>query len=688
MSMNPAVSGHHDPVVLYVAPDGDDAWSGARPDPNAEHTDGPFATIARARDAIRELKRAQGGLKRPVRVSIRAGTYFLPEPLVLSAEDSGTEQCPITYAAHEGEKPVISGGARIIGWRRTEVNGRAAWAAHVPAVANREWYFRQLWLNDERRPRPRLPKEGFYRFEGLVDAGPETPWNEGQKRARYAPGDLRDWRNIGDVEVVAFHLWVDSHLPIAALDESERIVTFTGPSIFRLTEDFASGGARYWVENVFEALDTPGQWYLDRGTATVYYLPKPGEEPDRVSVIAPRLGQVLRFEGEVEQQRWIEHVRLEGLAFMHTEWDLPAGQAGAAQAAVTVPGAIVWQGARNCAVRDCTIAHVGNYAVELSAGCRDNTISGNAMFDLGAGGVKVGHGTSHTLVSDNEIGDGGHVFHAAVGVWIGNSGHNQVIHNHIHDLDYTGVSVGWTWGYGASDAVENRVEFNHIHHVGRGMLSDLGGIYTLGISPGTVLRHNLIHDSWSATYGGWGIYLDEGSSEIVVEDNVVYRTKTGGFHQHYGRENVIRNNIFALGKEMQVTRSREEEHRSFSFERNIVYWTEGELLSGTWKNGNFFFDYNLYCHADESGESPPTEEGQARRLAYQEGCLPVTFAGASLDQWRARGMDVHSLIADPRFRDPAHDDFTLTEDSPAFSLGFHAIDISQVGPRRPQQRER
>jgi parallel beta-helix repeat protein len=288
-------------------------------------------------------------------------------------------------------------------------------------------------------------------------------------------------------------------------------------------------------------------------------------------------------------------------------------------------------------------------------------IEGNTLFDLGAGGVKMGPGSARTTVSDNEIRDGGEIFHSAVGVWIGNSGHNAVVHNHIHDFYYTGVSVGWTWGYGESEAIENRIEQNHIHHVGRGLLSDLGGIYTLGVSPGTVLRGNLIHDCFSHSYGGWGIYLDEGSSHIVVENNVVYRTKTGGFHQHYGRENVIENNIFALAQEEQMQRSREEEHRSFTFQRNIVYWTQGKLLGGTWQNGNFLFDYNLYW--DASG-------------------APVTFDGKSLAEWQATGQDAHSVIADPKFRDPAAADFTLAPDSPALALGFRPFDLSEVGPRR------
>jgi parallel beta-helix repeat protein len=656
-----AAAQHRSPVVFYVAPEGDDRWSGTLPAANAQRGDGPFATVQRARDAIRRLKRRARGLEHPVTVHLREGIHFLGQPLVLTAQDSGTAECPITYAAYPGERPVLSGGRPIADWRRTRINGRPAWAADLPEVAQGEWYFRQLFVNDDRRPRTRLPREGFYRFTGLPNPPEETPSWQGQTEAPFAPGDLRRWRNLRDVEITALHQWMDSHLPIARVNEQRRIVTFACPSIRRLTEKRdLSTTARYYVQNVREALDTPGQWYLDRRRGTLYYLPPPGEDPRRACVVAPRLAQAVRFEGDARRQRWVEYVELRGLTFSHTEWSLPPESAGFNQAAFGVPGAVVMEGARRCALRECTVAHIGNYAVEVGAGCEGNAIERCAMFDLGAGGVKLGPGSARTTVADCDIGDGGHIFHAAIGVWVGDSGHNRVIHNHVHGLDYTGISVGWTWGYGSSAAVANRIEHNHIHDIGRGMLSDLGSIYMLGVSPGTVVRHNLIHDCFSATDGGWGIYLDEGSSRIVVEGNLVFRTKSGGFHQHYGRDNIIRNNIFALGKEMQVTRSREEEHHSFTFERNIVYWNQGDLLASFWKNGNFALDHNVYY--DASGR-------------------PFTFDGLSLEQWRERGFDAHSLIADPKFADPAKGDFALADDSPAFALGFQRIDLSAVGPR-------
>ena len=619
---------------------------------------GPIKTVTAARDTIRAQRIKGEWVGVPITVLIHEGDYLLDEPLEFGPDDGGSPGAPVTYAAFRDDQPIVSGGRLITKWRETDINGKKLWAAELPDVKSGEWYFRQLFVETHRRPRTRLPKEGFTTFTGLPEMKPDTPWHKGQTQANFKPGDLKaDWRNLTDVEVIVLHRWIESRLAIKAIGSAANLATFAGPSTFRLTDAHGRDAfARYYVENVFEALDEPGEWYLDRVQGLLYYLPMPGESMEEVSVIAPRWPQLIRVTGTAEKP--VTDLHFEGLTLLHTSWYWPPGEAGSVQAAFEVPGAIHLANAKRCEIRDCTIAQLANYGIELVGTCEDTKIVNNVITDLGAGGVKIGHGTTRTVVHNNDISDGGKIFHSAVGVWIGNSSDNHVTHNDIHHLYYTGVSVGWRWGYGLGSAARNIIAWNHIHHIGRGWLSDMGGIYTLGISPGTKLRHNRIHDIEAFEYGGWGLYNDEGSTHILLENNVVYRTTHGGYHQHYGRENIVRNNVLAFAKYAQVVRTRQEAHISFIFENNIVYFDQGKLLGSNWTNEKFVMDNNVYWRPD--GEK-------------------IDFATATFDEWKARGHDTHSVIADPKFKNVDEDDYSLQPDSPAFDLGFVSIDISRAG---------
>jgi hypothetical protein len=679
---------------FYVSTKGDDRWSGRLPEPNASGTDGPFASIARARDAVQALK-ASGQLPGPLTVWVRGGRYSISAPLTFTPADSA----PVTYAAYPGERPVIDGGTRVTGWQTEVVNGVAAWVTDVAPGT----IFRELFIDGQRRPRARLPKVGpelegrqFLWMEEAPDIKLDAYLFEGSNRFVAKAGDFRNWHNQDDVEVVVLHYWIEERMPVAAYDPATRMVTSTRHSMFALKDDFNKRWAKYYIDNIFEGLTEPGEWYLDRTTSKLYYIPLPGESPEATEIYAPRVSQFVKLVGNPDENKYVEFIRFEGLTFEHADWyeldvpvehdtGMPATRKYAAtpQAAIHAPGTIVMEGARYCAVEDCTIRHVGFYAIELADGCRGNRIVGNDLFDLGAGGVKLNgadvHGpearqTGNNRITDNHIHTGGRVYHSGIGVVGRHTFGNEVTHNHIHDFFYSSISIGWVWGYSESIAHNNHIEKNHLHDLGHGWLSDMGGVYTLSVQPGTTIRGNVIHDVERANYGGWAIYPDEGSSHIIIENNICYNTNSQTFHQHYGHENIVRNNIFVLGAEGNLGISRFDGVNALTLERNI-FVTDGVPVFV----GGYATDY-----------SQPTLISDLN-LFWDVNAKPITFLKGgfgnpkahkvSLEEWQQEGHDTHSVVADPCLKDLTQHDFTLDAQSPALKLGFRPIDVSDVGPR-------
>lgn len=645
-------------LTLYVSPRGNDAWSGALAAPARDGHDGPLATLAQALQRVRDRRR-EGPLAAPARIVLRGGLYPQPQPLELTAEDGGTAEAPLLIEAHGDEVPVVSGGRLISGWRAEDLDGRTAWIADLPDVRSGTWTFTQLFVNGSRRPRTRLPRQGLFRIAALPDLTPETRYNQGQDRFICQPGDVRDWRNLTDIEMVALNFWIDSRMRLKTFDSATNLVTLDRRSDKRLTDDFALDTlGSYYLENVFEALQEPGQWYLDRPAGRLYYLPRAGERLEEMQAVAPALPQVMRLCGSADKP--VTHVRFRGVEFAHNECAEAAERAAYGQSANALSGAVQALYATGCVFESCAFTHTGTYGVEFGDGCMDCALRRCTLSDLGAGGAKLWHGSRRGEVSDCVIADGGQRFLCGVGILIGQSSANNILHNHIHHLYYSGISVGWTWGYGPSNAFGNVIEYNHIHDIGQGLLSDMGGIYCLGVSTGTRIRFNRFHDIQSRGYGGWAIYTDEGSTDILIEKNLAYRTKSASFHQHYGRNNLVQNNILAFSAEAQVARTRVEAHTSFVFRRNLVFFDKGRLLSGNWSEVRCGFEGNLYW--DRSGRA-------------------LDFGGRTLEQWQRLGYDRGSVVADPLFVDPDHGDFRLRPGSPARAIGFEEFSLAEVGPR-------
>jgi parallel beta-helix repeat protein len=667
-----------EPMTFYVSPEGSDLFTGQLARNDRARNDGPFATVQHARDVARAALRGQNaGSRRPVNIVLRGGTYWLTQPLILAPEDSGAPEAPVSWAAYQDEKPVLSAGRPIRGWGKARLNGHDVWAAKIPELRNADQGIHEFWFNGQRRFLARSPNQGFFHVAELPDVTKSTPQQQGQTRFKFPGEDLHNWPDIADAQVVVMSLWTESHLPVVSVDEQEHLVNFAKATVNKL-----SLGEPYYIEGAAELLDEPGEWYFDRKTGTIYYHPKEGETILGSQAVIPWHEQILRLEGDPVSNHFVHDVQFRGINFTNSEWDLPRADppgarrttSGFSQAAVGVPGAVWGAGVHDCVFEHCTVAHAGNYGLELAGGCQNNKISYCTFTDLGAGGIKIGQPavrmadaerTGRNQITDCTIADCGDIFHSAVGVWLGQTADNLVAHNEIHGLWYTGISVGWTWGYGNSLAAGNIFEFNNVHHIGsprdgvEPILSDMGGIYTLGCRKGTIVRHNIFHDIAGLHYGGWGIYFDEGTSDTLAEDNLVYNTTHGGFHQHYGAGNLVRNNIFAYARDAQIQRTREEDHTSFSFEHNIMLWDHGATLAGKWPK-NVKMDYNTYIHP---------------------GGGDVQFAGKTWEQWQAAGMDVHSQFADDPFVDPKHSDFQFKPGAVPGLLGFQPFDVLEVGPR-------
>lgn len=658
-------------MIFHVATSGNDQWSGKFPTPNEAGTDGPLASLEGARDKIRQLKQ-NGLLKGPVDVIVHGGVYNVNEPIVFEGQDSGTEQFPITYRAAAGSHPVFRGARTISGFKKYR---GGLWSCSAVGVGKERDRFNELFANGVRLMRAKSPNTSYYYMQPV----PKILGKSGVAKFKNfdtiyaAPADMAqllklNQQELHDIVVTIYHSWAVSKLRVAKIDASSNTIRLNGRSSWPI--QWLGVKQRYILENYFAALDSPGEWFLSR-EGVLYYYPKAGEKIEGFSAEAPiGIENLLVFKGDLINNRLVTHITFKGLVFSYSECRLPEKGYVDMQGAVSIGATIVANGCRNIKFLDCEVSHTGNYGIWFRAGCRDCDVVHCYFHDLGAGGVKIGesgmrqkavHRTEKITVENCIIRGGGRIYPGAVGIWIGQSGNNEILHNDISDFYYTGISIGWKWGYGKTNAENNKIEYNHIHEVGQKVLSDLGGIYTLGESPGTVISHNVIDNVYSYDLygrGAWGIYNDQGSSNITVEDNLVFNTKSGGYHLNSGKDNTIRNNIFAFGEDFQLQNSAAESTLSFTFSKNIIIWNKGQLFYGKWKKANVRLFNNIYW--DTSGK-------------------PINFSGLSFQEWQGMGRDKGSEIANPEFLDAAKFDFRLKKSSPALKLGFEPFDYSKAG---------
>lgn len=658
---------------VYVSAGGDDAGDGSRVS--------PYYSLNRAVEG----RLAGKGPTDTLFVIVASGDYQMDRPFMLD----GKVVRPIVICGQGPEKPRLLGGIPVKGWQQC---GDRLFRAYVPEVLSRNFRFEQFYVNGRRATLARTPNSGWYEVCGMK----EQAFVKGIRAADYAVQRIdfnpSDWTSLQGLQAAElanlkfrfYHKWDITQKRADYVAPDSAFIYMQGKGMKPWNP--VRKGSRYVMYDYAGGLDAPGEWYLDRTNGYLYYMPREGEEMETAECIVPGLRQWIVFKGE--KGRLLKNIRLENLSFQYTSYVMPDKGEEPMQASAATEAAMQFEFTENVVLKDCELLHTGGYAVWWKRGCRDNRVEHCYLFDLGAGGIKIGEPwfpADDALVSRRNVIDNNIITHAGcelpcgVGVAIFHASDNRVTHNEISDLRYSGVSIGWVWGYNQSSAlwttavdscgkvtdlqmklvspaVRNAVEYNHIHHVGWGELSDMGAVYTLGESPGTKVSHNVIHDVVSYDYGGWGLYTDEGSTGVEMTHNLVYRCKSGGFHQHYGKENKIEHNIFAFGHYYQLQYSRVEPHVSFSFRHNIILQDRGETLAGPWNKGRLNMDYNLYWHLN----------GVPR------------FGKLTPEEWKKQ-KEPHAVIADPLFRDAQAGDFHFVSKKNIRKIGFESFDYTRAG---------
>ncbi len=622
-------------ATLYVSPDGDDRNQGTLPAAAGIH--GPMATLGAA---LRKMRSVAPTDAIADRIVLLPGNYVLKETVRLWAEDSGTEAAPLII------EPLVSGTVTLSGARQISSLRQVGeeWRAAVDLPRG----FHMLWVDGRRATRARSPN-GTTFFVGGANVRkpvPEQrslrlthPDNFENTRALILPeaaraelGKAQSAGGLQGVSLIAMHSWTASNQTINSYDSTTGVVSVSPDSIWPFLR--FGPGQRFALENHPSFLNEPGEWWLSP-EGEFRYRPRSGESIDRSKVYAPQLETLMALSGVAD--RPVKNVILKGLRFAHSAaWATPFIDS---QSANSAPTALLVDYANNVLIDDCAFENIGGYAVWLRFGVRNSTIKRSLFRDMGAGGVRIGTtALSRTpaaraeanTVEHNLITRAGQVFPGGIGIWIGQSALNRVANNELGKLNYTGISVGWTWGFGPSEARQNVIESNYIHDVGQGVLSDMGGIYTLGRTEGTVIRGNRIEDVYSFRETGgataWGIYLDEGSSDVLVEKNVVLRTAGGGFHLHYGRDNIVRNNIFGFGRVGGVKRTAKGENSKILFEKNVVVAEGGPIYYGEWEDATVVARSNVLFRKD----------------------VPFEHRGQSLSRLAQKGLELGSVSSDPQ----------------------------------------
>ncbi len=680
----PASATNGTEIVLYASPDGDDSGSGS--------IDMPFKTINGVKNYLKSMKDNIGS---PVTVYLRGGIYSVDSPICFTDDDLSD----VTFKAYKNEKVSVSGATPLTGFTESTVNNVRCFTKKLDTSVD-NWYFRSLFSADTEKNIciTRYPESGSFEIKDVDTADnlftqENTCWEEsfGNTSFNAYVEDIKvQIPDGGDAYVRVIHRWMDELSLVTEYEDDCGKVRMSRPASAKI-----ESGDVYWFENVFAALDSPGEFYLEAETGILYYIPFEDENADTLTLYRPNTEFLLTVDGA-------DSIKFEGISFCNTEWSLsvPADDGSlraksnidSFQGSTDSTAAINISDAKGIEFVGCDFLNLGNCAIMFSSGSKDCKIENCRMKNIGSTAIAIWgenlpEGDENIIsgisVNNNHIEAYGRHTYESVGVHLTYAESCNITHNEIHDGYYSGISCGWMWGHEYQVTKDIAIDDNLIYDIGQGWLGDIGGIYTLGEQPGTTLRGNVIVNVRCGTsktsYGGNGIYTDAGSSYLLIENNLVYDCSANGINiGGNNKKNTVRNNIAAFCAQSQLNPG--------SGSTECV----GIPCIAT---NNIFYS----CCSPAILDINPGAFAESNNIMWdaQRGSRVFFNAGYNGDFERcdrlskrvalANGFISNDIIADPLFVSAEARDFTLREESPASSVGFVAWDISNAGTQKGTQ---
>ena len=540
---------------IFVSPKGNNQNPGTK--------EKPIQSLLMAKQMAYDLLKS--GQHKNVTIWLADGIHTIAKPLVFEPFESSLPNSSLAFKSLQGTKPVISGGLKLSNWSKRQ---DGFWTCKLSDMAPELQNVRELFVNNKRASRARFPNTDFLRVK---KAGEDKRTN-----FYFEKGDFPIPSKSKNVELVFMHDWSITRIGVKEINaDANQLIAVDNigaksPSFF--TIDNWEPHPRYFLENALEFIDLDFEWvFLPETREIVIHLPK-NTDPSKFNIVTPLSEGLVSLVGKEDKP--IKNIQFEGITFQYAKWSIPTGGYCGIQATFydqrrdnnewnwnSIPGAVSAIWSDGLVFSNCSFKNLGGTGLLLGAGCRRSIIKNSEFDDISGNGIMIGEGqdrqkngtnwyksapeqvASENTIENCRINHCGSQFYCAVGIWAGLTSKTTIKNNEISNLPYTGISIGWMWSTETTPCQENIIDGNHIHHI-MNALSDGGGIYMLGLQPRSKLINNHIHDvkKNAGSAESNGMFLDEGITDVRVENNLIYNIAKSPIRFHKATKNIVQGN--------------------------------------------------------------------------------------------------------------------------------------------------